>query len=144
MSLLLQEMRRTYAAQRGVSQGASITLAAVSGGFQARFECAEKCEKLLGNRGWQDEEKTLFLIPMIDLHSAIAKLSESHSVALVDTVTDECGTRFVLVWKINPVRWSNPASEIEKEMQVAETPVDNSASDQLLKEIFATDELDEY
>lgn len=102
MSLLLQEMRRTYAAQRGVSQGASITLAAVSGGFQARFECAKRCEQLLGNRGWQDEQRTLFLIPTPDLHSAITKLAETFSVALVDTVTDETGTRFVLVWKIVP------------------------------------------
>lgn len=102
MSLLLQEMRRTYAAQRGVSQGASITLAAVSGGFQARFECAKRCEQLLGNRGWQDAQQTLFLIPTPDLHSAITKLAETFSVALVDTVTDECGTRFVLVWKIVP------------------------------------------
>jgi hypothetical protein len=102
MNLLTQEMRRTYAAQRGVSQGASITLAAVSGGFQARFECARRCAEVLGNRGWQDEGKTLFLIPLLDLHSAITKLAETFSVALVDTVTDEQGSRFVLVWKITP------------------------------------------
>jgi hypothetical protein len=99
-SLLTQEMRRTYAAQRGVSQGAHITLASVSGGWQARFECATRCEQLLGNRGWQNEEKTLFLIPMQDMHSALAKLGETFSVALVDTVTDEQGSRFVLVWRI--------------------------------------------
>jgi hypothetical protein len=102
--LLQQEMRRTYAAQRGVSQGASVTLAAVSGGFAARFECARRCEQVLGNRGWTDDTQTVFLIPMLDVHSAIAKLSDTLSVALVDTVTDENGTRFVLVWRITPTR----------------------------------------
>jgi hypothetical protein len=115
--LVHQEMRRTYAAQRGVSQGASVTLAAVSGGFAARFECARRCEQVLGNRGWQDDSRTIFLIPTQDLHSAISALSETLSVALVDTVTDENGTRFVLVWRITPTR----------------------------KEVMAvTDELDEY
>lgn len=121
MSLLLQEMRRTYAAQRGVSQGASITLAAVSGGFQARFECAEKCEKLLGNRGWQDAARTLFLIPTPDLHSAITKLAETFSVALVDTVTDECGSRFVLVWKIVPTKRELPVIHSNGETITQET-----------------------
>jgi hypothetical protein len=102
--LVIQEMRRTYAAQRGVSQGASVTLAAVSGGFAARFECARRCEQVLGNRGWQDDSHTIFLIPIQDLHSAIMKLSETLSVALVDTVTDENGTRFVLVWRITPTK----------------------------------------
>jgi len=97
--LLHQEMRRTYAAQRGVSQGASITLAAVSGGFQARFDCAHKCATVLDTRNSQGE---LFHIPMQDAHSAITKLAETFSVALVDTVTDDQGTRFVLVWKIVP------------------------------------------
>lgn len=133
-SLLTQEMRRTYAAQRGVSQGASITLAAVSGGFQARFECARRCAEVLGTRnifeGCQNE--ITFLIPMEDAHKSITKLAETFSVALVDTVTDEQGSRFVLVWKIVPTR------------------KDNTESDRLLAEIFTdsnqgtTDELDEY
>lgn len=130
MSLLTQEMRRTYAAQRGVSQGASITLAAVSGGFQARFECARRCEQILGNRFLF--EGAIFHIPTEDAHKSITKLAETFSVALVDTVTDEQGSRFVLVWKIVPTR------------------KDNTESDRLLAEIFTdanqgtTDELDEY
>lgn len=101
MSLLLQEMRRTYAAQRGVSQGASITLAAVSGGFQARFECAEKAARVIGDRNLTSSGNLLH-IPLDEAHKSITKLAETFSVALVDTVTDECGTRFVLVWKIVP------------------------------------------
>lgn len=102
MSLLLQEMRRTYAAQRGVSQGASITLAAVSGGFQARFECAEKCKSVLDSRWLSTLGIPVFSIPVEEVHRSITKLAETFSVALVDTVTDETGTRFVLVWKIVP------------------------------------------
>lgn len=101
MSLLTQEMRRTYAAQRGVSQGASITLAGVSGGFQARFECAAKAAQVIGSRNLNGE---VLFIPIEESHRALLKLSESLSVALVDTVTDECGTRFVLVWKVTPSR----------------------------------------
>lgn len=99
--LLHQEMRRTYAAQRGVSQGASITLAAVSGGFAARFECAQRAAAIIGDRNMQD---AILTIPIEEAHKSIMKLSETLSVALVDTVTDECGTRFVLVWKITPMR----------------------------------------
>jgi hypothetical protein len=112
--LLTQEMRRTYAAQRGVSQGASVTLAAVSGGFAARFECARRCSAILGTRNMEND---VLLIPMEDIHKSILKLTETLSVALVDTVTDENGTRFVLVWRITPTR---------KEVEVP------------------TDELDEY
>lgn len=132
MSLLLQEMRRTYAAQRGVSQGASITLAAVSGGFQARFECATRASQVLGDRNMRD---AILHIPLEDSYKSIMRLAETFSVALVDTVTDDSGTRFVLVWKIVPRA---------VEMQVVETAVDNSASDKLLKEIFAPENLDEY
>jgi hypothetical protein len=115
--LLTQEMRRTYAAQRGVSLGASVTLAAVSGGFAARFECARRCSAILGTRNLDNE---ILLIPMEDIHKSILKLTETLSVALVDTVTDDKGTRFVLVWKITPTR---------KAVEVLAVP---------------TDELDEY
>jgi hypothetical protein len=97
--LLTQEMRRTYAAQRGVSQGASVTLAAVSGGWAARFECARRCSAILGTRNLEND---MLLIPMEDIHKSILKLAETLSVALVDTVTDDKGTRFVLVWRIAP------------------------------------------
>jgi hypothetical protein len=100
-SLFTQEMRRTYAAQRGVSQGASVTLAAVSGGWAARFECARRCAAILGTRNLEND---VLLIPMEDIYKSILKLSETLSVALVDTVTDDKGSRFVLVWKIVPNR----------------------------------------
>lgn len=108
MSLLLQEMRRTYAAQRGVSQGASITLAAVSGGFEARFECAKSCGKVFGKIPLNLHDIPILFIPMEDAHRSISKLAETFSVALVDTVTDECGSRFVLVWKIAPTKRELP------------------------------------
>ena len=134
--LLHQEMRRTYAAQRGVSQGASITLAAVSGGFQARLECAERAAKVLGDRNSLYEKgKLLFLdIPMQDAHSAITKLAETFSVALVDTVTDDQGTRFVLVWKIVPR--VPPA--------VVEQPPDTAIVDPNQGILLPGDDLDEY
>lgn len=136
MSLLTQEMRRTYAAQRGVSQGASITLAAVSGGFQARFECARRCSEVLGNRNLietgYDAAGPLLLIPTEEIHKSITKLAETFSVALVDTVTDEQGSRFVLVWKIVPR--GLPVAEIAEADALA--LVDASQG--------TTDELDEY
>jgi hypothetical protein len=99
MSLIPQETRRSYAAQRGVSQGASITLTSVSGGYQALLDCARKCALVLGTRHLDGER---LLIPTEELHRSITKLAETFSVALVDTTTDETGTRFVLVWKIQP------------------------------------------
>ena len=109
MSLLTNEMRSAYRAQRGVSQGAGITLVSRSGGYSASFDCAERCAKLLGTRSqnqllnWSllGDSPPLFLIPTQDLHTSITKLSEQFSVALVGLVTDdEKGSRFVLVWKI--------------------------------------------
>lgn len=106
-SIVLTEARRTYAAQRGVSQGASITLVGASGGYLAQFDCARRCAAILGNHNLTDvaippESMPRLLIPTEDLHRSINKLSETMSVALVDTTTDANGTRFVLVWKISP------------------------------------------
>lgn len=103
MSLLTEESRRVYLAQRGVSQGASITLTAGSAGYSARHECALKCAEILGTRYFRDKPAKL-TIPTEELHRSITKLAETHSVALVDTVTDDNGTRFVLVWRILPTR----------------------------------------
>lgn len=104
MALVLDEMRRTYAAQRGVSQGAALTLAAHIGGYQARFECAKRCAEILGDRHLEQHGDgiALYHIPLEELHRSITKLALTYSVALVDTVTDEQGSRFVLVWRINP------------------------------------------
>lgn len=98
-SLFNAELRRTYAAQRGVSQGAAITLAAASGGYQARFECAQRCAEILGDRHL---DGTLLLIPTEEVCRSIEKLNERYSIALLDTVTDEKGTRFVLIWRVPP------------------------------------------
>lgn len=99
MSLLTDEMRSAYRAQRGVSQGAGITLVSRSGGYTAMFECADRCTVILGMRNRDNSTGTL-RIPTEDLHKSITKLAEQFSVALVDLVTDETGSRFVLVWKI--------------------------------------------
>lgn len=107
-SLLTETLRRTYVAQRGVSQGASVTLTAGSGGYSARFECAQRCASVLGTRNFYDNPP-FFEIPTEDLHKSITKLSETFSVALLDTVTDDQGTRFVLVWKVNPSKPVLPA-----------------------------------
>lgn len=108
MSYLIHDtMRRTYAAQRGVSQGAHITLfAAAAGGYTARFECATRAAGVLGSRNLSGDPKCpVLLIPTEDLHRSITKLAETFSIALVDTVTDDQGgTRFALVWKISPTR----------------------------------------
>lgn len=101
-SIILDEMRRTYAAQRGVSQGASVTLTAVSGGFQARFDCARRGAAILGSRNFYNVDPPSLLIPTDEVFVSVQKLSQTLSVALVDTTTDETGTRFVLVWKILP------------------------------------------
>lgn len=105
MSLLHDEMRSTYRAQRGISQGAGITLVSRSGGYGASFECATRCSQILGNRSFQDygekpESIPVFTIPTEELHRSIMKLSETFSVALVDLASDETGSRFVLIWKI--------------------------------------------
>ncbi len=115
MSLLLTEMRRSYAAQRQVSQGAAITLVANCSGYEARFECAQRCASVLGERHliMEGNMPLVFRIPGKDLHRSITKLAESFSVALVDTVTDEGGTRFVLVWKISPAAKAETLATID-------------------------------
>jgi hypothetical protein len=101
MSLLMDEMRSAYRAQRGISQGAGITLVSRSGGYSASFGCAEKCAHILGSRNLEDRSGLpFFKIYTEDLHTSITKLAEQFSVALVDLVTDDKGSRFVLVWKI--------------------------------------------
>lgn len=103
MSLIQAETRRTYTAQRGVSQGASVTLVSVSGGYEARMNCATRCALVLGDRNLtKDFGFPSLFVPTEDICRALTALTETFSVALVDTVTDDAGTRFVLVWKINP------------------------------------------
>lgn len=123
MSLLTDEMRSAYRAQRGVSQGAGITLVSRSGGYSASFGCAEKCGNILGSR-YLDlvmMDVPVFRIPTEDLHKSITKLAEQFSVALVDLVTDETGSRFVLVWKI-PSRAESPFLLDQKTEEVVADP----------------------
>lgn len=120
-SIVLTEARRTYAAQRGVSQGASITLVAASGGYRAQFDCARRCAAILGDHNLTDlaippESMPRLLIPTEELHRSITKLAETMSVALVDTTTDANGTRFVLVWKIQPRPDLVPAAADEMDL----------------------------
>lgn len=103
MSLVRQEMLSSHAAMRGVSQGAAITLVAASGGYKAIMDCATRCVAILGTKHYnEDDVRPVFLIPTEEIHRSITKLAESYSVALVDTVTEDTGTRFVLVWRIAP------------------------------------------
>jgi hypothetical protein len=136
--LFTQEMRRTYAAQRGVSQGASVTLAAVSGGWAARFECARRCSAILGSRHLEND---VLLIPMEDIHKSILKLAESLSVALVDTVTDDKGSRFVLVWRIAPTTRKEVTSLSGEANLISVVPPNGPA---FTVKIENSDPLDEY
>lgn len=106
MSQVLDETRRSYAAQRIASRGAAITLCPKSAGYEARFDCATRAAEILGTRHLTDyatppERLPILTIPWDDTYKAIQKLAERYSVALIETVTDEGGTRFVLVWKID-------------------------------------------
>lgn len=104
-SLIAEEMRRSYLAQRGVSQGAGITLVLHSQEWRATHDCAKRCEMILGERWSYDygPAGAVVIIPNEEMSRALAKLAENFSIALVDTVTDDQGTRFVLIWKIPAV-----------------------------------------
>ncbi len=103
MSLFYDEKFSSYRAQRVASHGASLTLVACSGGYTASFECATTIAGMLGDRDLKNlsaaDEKPIphYEIPLENVHLACQKLSEKHSVALVDFALD---SRFVLVWKI--------------------------------------------
>ena len=100
-SLIAEEMRRAYLAQRGVSQGAGITLVSVSQGWMGRLDCAKRVEMIFGNRFMNTSpDWPACYIPNEDMSRALAKLAENFSIALVDTVTDDQGTRFVLIHKV--------------------------------------------
>jgi hypothetical protein len=117
----MDEMRSAYRAQRGVSQGAGITLVSRSGGYSASFGCAEKCAHILGGRNLENRSGLpFFKIYTEELHASITKLSEQFSVALVDLVTDEKGSRFVLVWKISARAGSTPIPDPKTEEVVAD------------------------
>jgi len=124
-SLIAEEMRRTYVAVRGVSQGAGITLVSRCDGYRATMACAQRCVLVLGDRNFNhDEIRPVFHIPNDEMARALGKLSETFSVALVDTVTDESGTRFVLIHKIPAGKPGEPATVPESEDNQGEMDLD--------------------
>lgn len=106
MSALLDIKKQSYALQRSASQGAGLTLVSSCGCFVATFDCAKKASQVLGNRNLRDagdgitESIPTYSIPTEDLYASVVKLSARFSVALVEVVADEKGSRFVLLWKI--------------------------------------------
>jgi len=107
MGLFTDSMRETYRTQRIASQGASITLVSRCGEYVASFDCATRCAVILGDRnlidaGTKSVPVPVFKIPIEDVHRSCMKLAETFSVALIDLVSDEKGSRFILVWKILP------------------------------------------
>lgn len=110
MSLFLESKRATYRAQRVASHGASITLVASAGCYVAHFDCARKVASVLGEREMVDlgDGVLRYAIPMDEMNRALVKLSQRHSIALVDTIED----RFVLVWTVQQV-----AAEVDPILQ---------------------------
>lgn len=118
--MLSKIKRAAWNQQRQVSQGAAVVLVCGAGYFTAMFECAKRCAEVLGNRDLDDigdgfiDYIPRFKIDLLDISSALQKLTTKYSVALVDVTPDKHGTRFVLVHKI-------PAAIPAKE----ETPIDD-------------------
>ncbi len=141
-------MRKTHAAVRGVSQGAAVTLFLASGGFQATLGCAKACADVLGEKhltdyGMKGEHLPVFTIPTEEVQKSLAKLSETLSIALVDTVTDENGTRFVLLWRIGS---TTKAKELEEDSSAPDrlgTPTHPDEVEELIA-ATASEDLDEY
>lgn len=102
MSLFLEAKRDSYRAQRIASHGASVTLVASAGAYVAQFDCAHKVASVLGTREMTDlgDGVVQLAIPMDEVNRALVALSQRYSVALVDTITDANGSRFVLVWTV--------------------------------------------
>lgn len=100
-SLFLQTKHATYRAIRAASQGASISLVNGAGEYVAHGNCAISIATALGGKGTHLAEGwTEYRIPIEEMLSALMKLSQKHSVALLDVVCGEEGSRFVCVWKI--------------------------------------------
>lgn len=101
--------RPTYAQQRSASSGAAITLISYPGEYRAEFECATRCAEILGDRALTDlgdgilDNIPCFRIPTEDLFSALTKLSQRFSIALVEYTLTRNGGMFVCLWRINPL-----------------------------------------
>lgn len=99
--------RIAYNQQRSASQGAAITLVSTAGEYRAIFECAKHCAEALGDRELKDlgdgilEVIPAYHIPVEDLFSALTKLTQRFSVALVEYAHTRNGAQFVCLWRIN-------------------------------------------
>ncbi len=101
MSLFHNAKKSSYQSIRAASQGASISLFPARGAYAAMFGCATACARILGDRNLTTEDKIPhYLFPKEDIYSALGRLSQHYSVALLDTACDEQGPRFVLLWKL--------------------------------------------
>lgn len=100
-SLFLDAKQHTYRQLRAASQGASISLFHAAGEYVAMSNCAISVATVLGGKGTHLAEGwTEYRIPTDDMLSALMKLSQKHSIALLDVVCGEEGSRFVCIWKI--------------------------------------------
>lgn len=97
--------RQKHTQMRQLSRGADISLVSTCGTWQAMFECASKCEKVLKGLGHTLQnggEIPTYDIPTEQIHKALTLLSEHHSVALLDQVPTDgvMLTRWALVWVV--------------------------------------------
>lgn len=100
-SLFLDTKLSTYRAVRAASQGASISLFHAAGEYVAMSHCAMSVASVLGGKGTHIADGwTEYRIPTAEMLSALMKLSQKHSIALLNVVCGDEGSRFVLVWKI--------------------------------------------
>ncbi len=100
--------RSAHIKQRAASNGAAITLVADSESFHASFECATRIAQVLGTRDLKDlgdgllDEIPSYKIPLEDLESALQRLSQRFTIALVDYISSKYEGKYVLLWKIIP------------------------------------------
>lgn len=115
LSPFAQEAHRGYAAMRQAAPQATLHLLAGASYYMARFNCAKVCGSLLDSRRLQDHGEGYFTyaIPMEEMHSALQRLSQQHSIALLDTMTDAAGTRFVCIWKIERAAAPAPSTNVD-------------------------------
>lgn len=105
--LYIESKQRSYKLQRSASQAASISLVAGSDEYYTMFDCAKKIKDVLGEQGYKDygdgiyESLPFYRIPFKDVHAALKKLSQHHSIALLDYFSDKTESKFILIWKIS-------------------------------------------
>lgn len=100
-SLYRESKLASYRQIRSASHGAGISLLNKAGEYEASFDCALAVFRILGNRNLLiiDEVPT-YKIPTAEMQSALAKLAQRYSVALVDVVAERDELKFVCVWRV--------------------------------------------